>query len=256
MLNIYFLDNRLMVVGDDFSRSFHRHYFFQIMISPHLPFRAILKDGTEKEGHVILINSNMEHRCLINDPSLSLFIDPEGPLGELFTELFTNCSLRAFPIDVLKYSLNDIVAFLTEPEVGCAEAAALSDSITESFFPGRAKGDSPDSPIKTILEYIPSVPDKKIQVSELARIAGLSESRLMHLFKEKMGISIRRYLLWKRLLDALLLIDEGESMTMAAMEAGFSDYAHFSRTFKENFGTSLKSIFRNSRFVHVSFCHS
>ncbi|MBN2658643.1 MAG: helix-turn-helix transcriptional regulator [Spirochaetales bacterium] len=255
-MNIYFLHNRLLVAGEDFSRSYHRHYFYQIMISPQAPFQARLKDGTEKEGHIMLINSNVEHRCLIGSPSLSLFIDPEGPTGDLFIQLIPEGSLQTAPLDILGTTLKGIQAFLTEKEHRCADAAALSNRIVESFFPGQIKNSRADARITALLDYIPSVPDKKIQVSELARIAGLSESRLMHLFGETMGISIRRYLLWKRLLDGLLLIDKGESMTMAALEAGFSDYAHFSRTFKENFGTSLKSIFRNSRFVHVSFCHS
>nr|WP_246433989.1 AraC family transcriptional regulator [Spirochaeta isovalerica] len=255
-MNIYFLDNRLLVAGDDFSRSYHRHYFYQIMISPHAPFIARLKDGSEKEGHIMLINSNLEHCCLINSPSLSLFIDPESPLGDLFIQLIPEGSLQTAPLDILGTTLNGILSFLSEKEHRCTDAAALSNHIVELLFPGHKMIGPADTRIAAVLNYIPTVPDKKIQVSELARIAGLSESRLMHLFRETMGISIRRYLLWKRLLDGLSLIDKGESMTMAAMEAGFSDYAHFSRTFKENFGTSLKSIFRNSRFVHVSFCHS
>jgi AraC-like DNA-binding protein len=108
-----------------------------------------------------------------------------------------------------------------------------------------------DSRIRTLLDLIPSIPDKKAPVGALAARVGISETRLMHLFKDEMGIPIRRYLLWKRLLDAIFLIKRGQALTMAAVEAGFADYAHFSRTFKGMFGAKVEDIFKNDRFVQA-----
>ena len=82
----------------------------------------------------------------------------------------------------------------------------------------------------------------------------LSESRLAHLFKENIGIPIRRYLLWSRLAKAVAYIFNGETFTSAAHSAGFADAAHFSRTFKQMFGLNLREIFKNSQFVQVNFC--
>jgi AraC-like DNA-binding protein len=151
--------------------------------------------------------------------------------------------------------VNETQQFLNITGNSCEDANRLINPILDLILKdSETQNRILDPRILESINYLKNVPDWKIQVSELASKAGLSESRYMHLFSLTMGVPLRRYLLWKKLIDGLLLIRAGESLTMAAMEAGFADYAHFSRTFKQNFGTSLKSIFRNSRFVHVSFC--
>jgi len=59
---------------------------------------------------------------------------------------------------------------------------------------------------------------------------------MQHLFKARMGVPVRRYVLWARLRGGLEQALAGASLTSAALEAGFSDSAHFSRTFREMFG--------------------
>jgi AraC-like DNA-binding protein len=58
----------------------------------------------------------------------------------------------------------------------------------------------------------------------------LSESRLQHLFRDQVGVPIRRYLLWHRYLTALSLLADGASVTRAAHAAGFAGSAHLTRT--------------------------
>ncbi len=97
---------------------------------------------------------------------------------------------------------------------------------------------------------------KKISTKLIAEAICLSESRLIHLFKEQVGIPIRRYLLWLRLIEAVKSVLDGYSLLDAAHNAGFADYAHLSRTFKKMFGNPPSLIFKNSRFVHVFSCFS
>jgi AraC-like DNA-binding protein len=59
---------------------------------------------------------------------------------------------------------------------------------------------------------------------------------LRHLFVEQTGLPFRTYLLWLRLTKAVAVFAGGGSLTEAAHEAGFSDSAHFSRTFRRMFG--------------------
>jgi AraC-like DNA-binding protein len=58
----------------------------------------------------------------------------------------------------------------------------------------------------------------------------LSESRLQHLFRDQVGVPIRRYLLWHRYLTALSLLADGATVTRAAHAADFADSAHLART--------------------------
>ncbi|NEU35574.1 AraC family transcriptional regulator, partial [bacterium LRH843] len=43
------------------------------------------------------------------------------------------------------------------------------------------------------------VPEQIATVAQVAAYTGLSKSRLMHLFSQQLGISMRRYILWLRI---------------------------------------------------------
>jgi AraC-like DNA-binding protein len=76
----------------------------------------------------------------------------------------------------------------------------------------------------------------RLEVGELASIAGLSRGRLSHLFTEVVGIDLRRYRLWLKISMAMSLIRAGKTLTNAAHSAGFTDSAHFSNAIKEVYG--------------------
>jgi AraC-like DNA-binding protein len=73
-------------------------------------------------------------------------------------------------------------------------------------------------------------------VAWLAQQVDLSSSRLLSLFKGQVGVPIRRYRLWYRLLCATQQMTTGSSVTEAAVHAGFADAAHFARTYREILG--------------------
>ena len=72
--------------------------------------------------------------------------------------------------------------------------------------------------------------------------------------REQMGLPIRRYALWQRMLAALGDMAGGAPTTEAAHAAGFSDAAHLSRTFRAMFGVPPSELFKNSRFVQAIPC--
>ncbi len=59
---------------------------------------------------------------------------------------------------------------------------------------------------------------------------------MQHRFRAHTGLAVRPYLRWRRLLTALDGMTRGLPLTDAALEAGFSDAAHFTRTFRRHFG--------------------
>lgn len=84
----------------------------------------------------------------------------------------------------------------------------------------------------------------------LARIAGLSPSRFMHVFTESIGVPVRQYVLWLRLQRAACDLTNGTTVTSAAHMAGFSDAAHLTRTFRRMLGTTPTDIALRSRLSH------
>jgi len=87
-----------------------------------------------------------------------------------------------------------------------------------------------DERIAAVLDHLRATPSPPPSIQDLTRIAHLSESRLQHLFRDQVGVPIRRYLLWHRYLTALSLLADGASVTRAAHAAGFADSAHLTRT--------------------------
>jgi AraC-like DNA-binding protein len=66
---------------------------------------------------------------------------------------------------------------------------------------------------------------------------GLSRSHLESLFVRDVGVSIRTYRLWRRLIAAVIGYSRRDA-TAAAHHAGFADLAHFSRTCRRMLGYS------------------
>ena len=60
----------------------------------------------------------------------------------------------------------------------------------------------------------------------------------MHVFTESVGVPVRPYILWLRLQRAACDLINGASVTSAAHEAGFSDAAHLTRTYRRMLGTT------------------
>jgi AraC-like DNA-binding protein len=81
-----------------------------------------------------------------------------------------------------------------------------------------------------VLDHLRATPSPPPSIEDLTGIAHLSESRLQHLFRDQVGVPIRRYLLWHRYLTAMSLLADGASATHAAHAAGFADSAHLTRT--------------------------
>lgn len=98
---------------------------------------------------------------------------------------------------------------------------------------------------RKMFEYINRNFTNKITAKEVARIGGLSLSRALHLFKEETGLSLSKYLKKLRIdYGKYLLLNTDISMADLAVEVGFFDQSHFTKTFKK-FEKMTPSDFRN-----------
>jgi AraC-like DNA-binding protein len=85
----------------------------------------------------------------------------------------------------------------------------------------------------------------------LAEQVGLSVPRLTQLFRQKIGIPIRRYRQWHRLFVTSVGVAHGMNLTDAAMAAGFTDSAHFSHTFRSIIGMSPSAALAQPRGIRL-----
>jgi AraC-like DNA-binding protein len=99
-----------------------------------------------------------------------------------------------------------------------------------------------DPRIARVIEWLGRNPGDLTALDELVRSDGISVSRFLHLFSEEIGVPFRRFRIWNRLRAASSMALRGTNLTEAAIGAGFSDSAHFSRLHREMFGVTASSI--------------
>ncbi|MFG0382539.1 helix-turn-helix domain-containing protein [Pseudomonas sp. zbq_18] len=85
----------------------------------------------------------------------------------------------------------------------------------------------------------------------LAEHVGLSVPRLTQLFRQHVGVPIRRYRQWHRLFVTSVGVARGMNLTDAAMAAGFTDSAHFSHTFRSIIGMSPSAALAQPRGIRL-----
>lgn len=132
--------------------------------------------------------------------------------------------------------LGSVLSTLGPPDVG-APVAAL-EAWTRSAL-SRVAGTSapPEAVSPAIRRVVRAIERGEIDDLEAAAaLARVSPTRLTHRFTAEVGIAFRRFALWARIRRAVVAVRDGGDLTRAAMDAGFADSAHFSRTFRETVG--------------------
>lgn len=85
-----------------------------------------------------------------------------------------------------------------------------------------------------MVKYINKNFTKKITAKEVAKIGNVSVSRALHLFKEETGLSLSEYKKKLRIdYGKYLLLNTDTSLADLAVETGFFDQSHFTKTFKK-----------------------
>lgn len=88
------------------------------------------------------------------------------------------------------------------------------------------------------IDYIKYNLNSNLSVEEISKVCNISVSGLSHLFKKEMNISLHKYIIEKRLIEAYKKIHAGKAVTSVYIECGFNDYSGFYRQYKKMFGFS------------------
>ncbi len=170
-----------------------------------------------------------------------LFHDP-GELGVLkarVIELLSILSRSAVEggIDVntmlernLSY-VTKIMQFTSQEDLCAWIGAALNEFIELVYSSQDAKK---VTQIQPAINYIDANYEKPIVLAEVAKACHLSVSRLAHLFKEQMQITVIEYLTSVRIERAKqLLLATSQNCTEICFQVGYCNQSYFTRTFKE-----------------------
>lgn len=86
--------------------------------------------------------------------------------------------------------------------------------------------------VRTAKAFVDQNSDRNLQVRDMAAAVRLSPSYFSHAFKESFGQSAKSYIIERRIERAKrMMLDGADSLAHIALACGFSDQAHFCRTF-------------------------
>lgn len=105
------------------------------------------------------------------------------------------------------------------------------------------KGGITGRQLRLITDYVDAQLEREISVAKLAELAGLSEAHFARAFKQTTALSPHKFVIERRLERAKrLLADTEDSIAEVALACGFSDQAHFSRSFAQAYGATPSAL--------------
>ncbi|WP_437278629.1 helix-turn-helix domain-containing protein [Sorangium sp. So ce375] len=187
--------------------------------------------GGVVRGRAVVVPPDVWHAAVSPGPTLGFLYDPEEmPHVAGHARVLGGPSpLEGRLLSRLDAAVAAHRASLSRPDVLDGLARELAAWLAEAS-PRRA----PDGRVARVLEALRDpAGDRRLALSR----AGISEAHLQALFVRDVGLPIRTFQLWRRLLAALGSFARLDA-TGAAHAAGFADLAHFSRTCRRMLGYS------------------
>jgi len=209
----------------------HAHPVVEIINATHGSF-SLESNGQTKEDLVFaIIDSNTEHRLIVSSGSVSLLmIESHNITLDNFLKK-DGIKMRNGLFVKTDFDSRDKL-------FSRIKKLALTEDVKTPL----------DQRVSNSISFIEEHElDYKDLIPTLTSKVFLSSSRLSHLFKEHIGISIKKYLVWNRLKQAMhQYLQHPTSLTEVSLQSGFFDQAHLSNSFRSVLGVNPSQAY-NSR---------
>ncbi len=140
--------------------------------------------------------------------------------------------------------IQKIMRIGTQDELGAWISAAMEE-FTELVCNSRDARKA--SQITPAIQYVDTNYGRALSLTEIARAAHLSPSRLAHVFKEHTGLTVVDYITQVRIGHAKeLLLSTAKSCIDVCFAVGYSNQSYFTRTFREQTGMTPRQFRQNN----------
>lgn len=241
----------------------HSHSFYELLFCCNSCGAEFLV-GPERyrlqAGDIIFIPPGVSHRPLLPQAMVSpyqryvLWLSPE--FMELYAKLYSHpfSERQAYP-NILRPGAEDQEQLGSMFQAGIQEAEQQRDGweaavmgntlqlltrikrVTDARSARRMQAEKPEL-LDRITTYIETNYSRQITVAGLGRQFFVSSSTVSHLFQQRLGVSVYRYVTQRRLIAAKSLIAHNLRLEDVAAQTGFCDYSAFYRAFKQEYGIS------------------
>ena len=182
----------------------HAHYAHQLLLSEGAPWQVEI-DGKQRQGQRLWLPSFQPH-AVIAAPA-------EG------------CTVFLEPVHA------NVEAVLQQlPQLPARLPTLLP------LLPGLCRVQPLDRRLQAAITEISARLPDSVAAADIAEAAHLSQSQLHRRFQSDLAVTLRGWVMWRRLHHALACFLAGDSLTASAHAAGFADLAHLSRNLRRMFG--------------------
>lgn len=251
-IHIYACDRLVISAGPGRENSSHRHFGAILTIAPETPVTLVSRDAEPIVCRAALVAPNAWHHIdARNSRAVSVLIGADHPWFRyikpvLNGEPIVQLDLAALEGHAIPYD------GLFEGTCDCGEAQRAAQGILQAFGGADAPPHQLDARIEEVLQILRGTVTDAPTPDELGRRVGMSGYTLMRRFKAELGVRIREYVLWRRLMLALEMVDGRSTVAEIAQRTGFYDQAHLTRTARRmvELAPSFVNDFSQTR-VHV-----
>jgi len=246
--HVYFWQGGSLWIGRGKGRSDrHAHHAFQIALAlvGVCHFRSDrAEEWLEYQG--ALVRSERPHEFEVDGATMAhIFVEPETTEGRALSERLTKGDIMSLP-EPERGSIAGLLLDAYEARLDYSEMVSVAKAAVAILTAGLASRTSVDPRVVRAIDHMKANMRDSVSLAAVASVVALSPSRFRHLFVQETGTAFRAYLLWLRINLAIESSMAGKSWTEAAQDAGFSDSAHLTRTFKRMFGIAPASLVRPS----------
>lgn len=176
---------------------------------------SVIGGGERVTGDIVLIRPGIEHKVVCHGGGINaLYLDGLAWPG------------RAALAESLCGGIGDVAV------AAMFQGSEAQDELRRRLATGLPPG---PQPLAAVIEELSSGPMSRMTQFELADRLRMERTGALRLFKASTGQTFRRFKQWSGLRHAARQIASGDLVRTAALDAGFADTAHLSRTFRLSF---------------------
>ena len=225
----------------------HEHHALQIAVAIDGEVGIKGKRGDWRMCRGVIVRQDVVHSFNANGAlGAMLFVDPESTEGVWLRSALRD-DITIVPESRLAGPIAELRRFVDRPLESMAVQELIKHCV-QALCTGAPPTCRLDERVTRVLEAIRRSDELRMSIEDAAAMAFLSPSRFAHLFKQQVGLPFRRYMLWRKLTRAMLLIGRNQTISTAAHEADFADAAHLTRTFYQMVGLPPSVLMRGEFF--------
>jgi AraC-like DNA-binding protein len=247
-------------MGNEFPRHVHNGFCVGIV---QKGARIVCQGGSSTiipENALFVINPGVAHTCKSQDKEHSYFIicveaeSMKAIASQISKKTHTVPYFKNIPLydKALGSKIRQFFSLIENTSSALERESVLFSLLSELVLhygeesPIPCRAGVHDGALKRACEFIRTYYAQDLSLRQLSSVACLSPFYFQRLFLENTGVSPHDYLLQIRIRKAQELLLYGKSIACVAVDTGFVDQSHFTRSFKRVTGTTPGSYFHNT----------